>query len=104
LPVSSSFTIAGWAIDEAATTGTGIDTVHVWAYPASGANPIFLGIADYGDARPDIGALFGEQFANASYSLDINDLAPGVYDLVVYPHSAVSGDFHGAQVVRVKVP
>jgi len=104
LPVSSSFTIAGWAIDEAAHTGTGIDTVHVWAYPAESGEPIFLGFAAYGDARPDIGALFGEQFTGASYSLSVSGLAPGAYDIVVYPHSAVTGDFHGARVVRVVVP
>ena len=103
LPVSSPFTIAGWAIDEAAATGTGIDTVHVWAYPAAGGAPIFLGVAAYGDARPDIGALFGEQFTGASYSLAVDHLPQGTYDLVVYPHSAVAGDFRGAQVVRVTV-
>jgi len=101
--VSSSFEIAGWAIDEAAKTGTGIDAVHVWAYPATGAAPIFLGVAKYGDARPDIAALFGDEFLPSSYSLGVHDLAPGTYDVVVYPHSAVTGDFHGAKVVRVIV-
>ena len=102
--VSSSFAVAGWAIDQAAPSGTGIDTVHVWAYPATGATPIFLGVAIYGDVRPDIGSLFGMQFTAASYSLAVEQLAPGTYDLVVYPHSAVTGDFHGAQVVTVTVP
>ena len=64
------------------------------------SDPVFLGVAAYGDARPDIGALFGEQFTRASYSLTVEHLAPGTYDLVVYPHSAVTGDFHAAQVVR----
>jgi hypothetical protein len=103
LPVASSFVVAGWAIEQAAATGTGIDTVHMWAYPATGAAPIFLGVAAYGDARPDIGALFGDQFTDASFSLTVNNLAPGAYDIVVYPHSAVTGGFHGAQVVRVTV-
>ncbi len=102
--VSSSFMIAGWALDEAATTGTGIDTVHVWAYPTAGGDPIFLGVADYGDARADIGVAFGAQFERAAYGLSVDGLAPGTYDVVVYPHSAVTGDFHGAQVVRVTVP
>jgi len=103
LPVRNAFTIAGWAIDEAAASGTGIDTVHVWAYPVGGTPPIFLGVAEYGDARPDIGALFGVQFTGSSYSLAVEGLAPGSYDIVVYPHSSVTGDFHGAQVVRVTV-
>jgi len=103
-PVGSSFTVAGWAIEEASTSGTGIDAVHVWAYPAAGGAPVFLGVAAYGDARPDIGGLFGDQFTGASYSLAVDNLAFGTYDVVVYPHSAVAGDFHGAKVVRVTVP
>jgi len=102
-PVGSSFLVAGWALDEAAASGSGVDTVHVWAYPATGGAPIFLGVAAYGDVRPDVGALFGDQFARASYNLWVGGLAPGIYDVVVYPHSAVVGDFHGARVVRVTV-
>jgi len=78
--------------------------VHVWAYPVTGAPPLFLGVAAYGGARPDIGALFGAQFIGASYRLVVDDLPPGTYDVVVYPHSAVTGDFRGAQVVRVTTP
>ena len=51
------FSVAGWAVDLVAQTGTGVDAVHVWAYPnpGSGAAAIFLGAATYGGARPDIG-------------------------------------------------
>jgi len=101
--VHGPFIVAGWALDLAATTGSGVDAVHVWAYPLSGAAPTFLGAASYGDVRPDIGGLFGDQFAPASYYLPVSHLAPGEYDLVVYPHSAVIGDFQGARVVRVRV-
>ena len=38
--VAAPFVVAGWAMDDAAATGTGIDTVHVWATPVSGA-PVF---------------------------------------------------------------
>jgi hypothetical protein len=100
---AGAFTIAGWAIDLAATAGTGVDAVHVWAHPVTGASPIFLGAASYGEGRPDIGALFGAQFTGASFSLPVAGLAPGTYDVVVYPHSTVAGDFRGAQVVRVTV-
>jgi WD40 repeat protein len=31
----ASFTVAGWALDPRAPAGTGIDAVHVWAYPSS---------------------------------------------------------------------
>jgi hypothetical protein len=102
--VPSSFVIAGWTIEQAAESGTGIDAVHVWAYPANGDAPIFLGVASYGDVRPDIGSIFGDQFRGASYSLAVPHLQSGTYDLVVYPHSSVAGDFRGAQLVRVSVP
>jgi pimeloyl-ACP methyl ester carboxylesterase len=102
--VGSSFVVEGWAIDQAASSGAGIDSVDVWAFPTGGGKPQFLGVAAHGDRRPDIGALFGEQFAGASYSLTVGHLASGTYDVVVYPHSAVAGDFHGAKVVRVTVP
>ena len=31
------FVVAGWAIDLAAWSGTGVDAVHVWAYPTPGS-------------------------------------------------------------------
>ncbi len=43
------FTMGGWALDGAAASGTGVDTIHVWAYPnpGSGAAPVFVGVAQY---------------------------------------------------------
>lgn len=102
-PVPSSFTIAGWAVDLAARNGAGIDAVHVWAYPTAGGAPVFLGVAAIGGERPDIAALHGDQFAGASFSLTTTPMAPGTYDIVVYPHSSVINDFRGAQIVRVRV-
>src|SRR4051794_11549707 len=53
--VSSPFAVGGWALDLSATTGTGIDAVHVWAVPVSGP-ATFLGAATLGGARADVGA------------------------------------------------
>ena len=102
--VSTPFTIAGWALDAAAATGTGVDAVHVWAYPTAGGAPVFAGAGALGDARPDVGAFFGAQFANAGFHLEVSTLAPGTYTLVVYGHSAVTGAFSVEQHVRVTVP
>ena len=99
--VDQPFVVAGWALDLAATDGSGIDTVHVWAYPAAGGDPIFLGVADLGDARPDVAAVYGPQFERSSYGLAAKPLAPGTYDIVVYAHRAATNAFDGAQVVRV---
>jgi hypothetical protein len=101
--VTPPFEVAGWAIDLASGDGPGIDTVHIWAYPLSGTSPIWLGVAAYGDPRPDVGALFGRQFGGAAYGLVVSNLPPGGYDLVVYPHRARTDTFDGAQIVRVVV-
>ena len=90
--VGRPFPIAGWAVDPAATTGTGIDFVHVWAYPSTGAAPVFVGAPPYGTQRTDVGAFFGSQFAASGYSM-LGSLPPGRYTLVVFAHSTVSGQF-----------
>ena len=101
--VPGTFTIAGWAIDEAAPTGSGVDAIHVWAFPASGAAPIFAGSAPYGGARPDVAAAFGGQFLQSSYQMDVHALPPGTYTVVVYAHSAVTGAFTAWRAVALAV-
>jgi hypothetical protein len=101
--VASSFLVGGWALDLAAEDGSGIDTVHVWAYPLAGGAPRFLGVAAIGDARPDVALTYGDQFTRSSYNLWVNGLRRGTYDLVVYAHRAATGTFDAAQVVRVTV-
>ena len=101
------FTVAGWAIDVASTSGTGVDAVHVWAYPnpGSGQPPIFLGVATYGGQRADVGGIFGSRFGPSAYSLAVNSLTRGVtYDIVVYARSTVSNSFDNWRVVRVISP
>jgi bacillolysin len=103
--VSSSFHIGGWALDNPAVSGTGMDAIHVWAYPnpGSGTAPIFLGAASYGGVRADVGAYFGAQFTNSGYNLPVTGLAPGVYQINVFGHSAVTGTFNIVQSVVVTV-
>jgi hypothetical protein len=103
----AAFYIGGWAADLDATFGTGVDTVHVWAYPidASGKvlDPIFLGPAIYGGARPDVGAVYGDHFTDSGYGLIVNGLPPGTYDVAVFAYSTVVNHFTGAKVVRIAV-
>jgi hypothetical protein len=99
------FTLGGWAIDLAAATGTGVDAIHVWAYPTSGQAPVWLGTAAYGGTRNDVAAAFGSsQFGPSGYNLAVNGLPPGTYDLVAYAHSSVSNAFDNWKVVRVVIP
>jgi hypothetical protein len=101
------FTLSGWAIDQGAATGSGIDTIDVWAFPTSGAAPTFVGVAAYGLLRSDIGSLLGDsRFSSSGYSLAITSAsltAPGTYDLVAYGRSTVTGAFTVARAVRVTV-
>ena len=94
--------MAGWALDRAAAAGVGVDAVHVYAHPVAGGGPIFLGVATHGTARPDVGAVFGGQFTNSGFALTVGSLAPGLYDLVVYARSTVTGVFF-ARVVRITI-
>jgi hypothetical protein len=86
--------VAGWAIDLGAPTGTGMNVVHVYAIANGGAGAwTFLGAATYGGARPDVGAYYGSQFTNSSYGLLASGLAPGAYQINVYAHSTVAGQW-----------
>jgi hypothetical protein len=100
---ASGFLIAGWAIDATATSGTGVNTVHLWAYPANGSTPTFLGAAAYGGARPDVAAAFGGiQFTNSGFGRNVV-LPPGTYDLALFPYSTVANAFTAPGVRRVQV-
>ena len=98
-----SFVVAGWALDGSAITGSGIDAVHVWAYPSSGAAPSFAGAATLGHSRPDVAAAFGSQFGTAGYALAVENLAPGSYTLIVYARQASTGTFAVERAVGVTV-
>ena len=101
---SDTITVSGWSIDRAATSGTGIDAVHVWAQPSSGP-AVALGIVSGAGftARPDISGLFGAQFANSGFSVSTSGLAPGTYTLLAYPHSSVTGNFGAPKSVSITV-
>jgi hypothetical protein len=102
--VDLPFNIAGWAIDPDAGSDTGIDTLHVWAYPVDDfEHPIFLGAMAYGGDRPDVAAIFGERFLPSGFGIILQSLPPGTYDLAVFPWSTAVGGFAPAKVVRVTV-
>jgi hypothetical protein len=101
---TSGFTVAGWAVDLGATSGTGVNAIHVWAYPTTGAAPQFLGSAQYGFQRPDVGAAFGDpRFTPSGFGMTARINATGTYDVIVYARSTVTGTFNLWQVRRVTV-
>ena len=101
--VPTTFLVAGWALDLAATSGAGIGAIHVWAFPVGGGAPLPAGVGTLGVARPDVGGVFGAQFTPSGYQLSVSSLPAGSYDLVVYAQSQVTGTFDAAGVVRIAV-
>lgn len=99
--VGQPFVLAGWAADLDAPGNTGIDAVHVWAYPLTGEAPIFVGTAMLGGARPDVAAIHGDAFKRTGYGVRVQGLTPGNYDLTVFAWSTVQGGFVPATTVRV---
>ena len=79
------FMVAGWAADLNVAAGTGISTLHVWAYPTTGAAPIFLGTPTSGEPRPDVAAVHGEAFRSSGFRLLARGLAPGDYGIAGVP-------------------
>ncbi|MDO8837013.1 MAG: hypothetical protein Q7V01_15530, partial [Vicinamibacterales bacterium] len=107
--VRGRFRVAGWAADSLAWAGAGIGAVHVWALPKgserAGASPeaVFLGAAEVGGMRPDVGTTVGPQFERAGWNLETDALAPGMYDIVAYFWSTRTGRFEDARTVMVTV-
>jgi hypothetical protein len=107
IPVTGSsargrVTVAGWAIDLNASSGTGVDAVHVHAFRVGAAGtPLFLGAATP-MSRPDVASAFGSRFGNGGFMMSA-PLPPGTYDIAAYAHSTVSGTFTAVRAARVTV-
>ena len=98
---SNGFFVSGWALDRGAASSSGIDFVHVYAWPVGGGPATFLGAATLGvPQRPDVAAAFGSQFTGSGYSLTTGPLAAGTYDVVVYAHNTLGNTIDG-RAVRV---
>jgi hypothetical protein len=91
--LTQPFPMSGWAIDTGATTNSGVDTVHVYAFRSDGSAPQFVGVATYGNPRSDVAQIFGAQFAQSGFSLTVAGLAPGSYRLVAYARHKVTSAF-----------
>jgi hypothetical protein len=101
--VRQPFAIGGWAIDAAASSGSGVDLIHVYAYPGTGGAPIFVGQTMADGMRPDVAAAFGAAFMRSGYGLLIRGLAPGAYTLVAFARSKVAGTFAVSDTVAVHI-
>ena len=101
--LSQNVRVAGWAIDLGATTNSGVDAVHVWAYPTDGSSPLFVGAASVGHSRPDVGAAFGApRYNSGGFNLQAT-LPPGYYTLVVVARSSIANAFNNVFVITIRV-
>jgi hypothetical protein len=103
--VRQPFVLAGWAIDFASTSGSGVDAIHVWGYPnpGSGAPPRFIGALPYGGARADLSRAFGAQFLTGAFNAVVDGLPAGTWQFAVYAHSSLTGTFNNVQSVTVAI-
>jgi hypothetical protein len=99
----NAFLISGWAIDQGASSGTGVDAIDVWAYPAGSSTPFYVDAASYGVARPDVAGYVGTQFTNCGFTLVASIPTPGTYDLEIHARSTITGTFNQRTRVRVTV-
>jgi hypothetical protein len=102
--VSQPFHLGGWAIDLAAASGTGVNTIHVWAYPnpGSGQAPLWVGVPTYGGPRPDVAGAFGSaQFTNSGFGMSVTGLPAGTYQLVVYTSDVMSSAVARSRIRRL---
>ena len=91
--------IAGWAIDRRSASGSGIDTVHVYAFASlsspSPPAPVFLGAFNAPfESRPDVAAVYGAQFVSSGFHIRSSQFfVPGPVLIAAYGRSVVTGQF-----------
>ena len=103
IDIANGNLVAGWAADLDSQVDGGVDTVHVWAYPVDGSDPIFIGPAAFGGKRPDVAAIYGERFGESGYGIRLDALPPGTYNIAVFAYSTVAGRFAPAKTARVVI-
>jgi len=92
---AGNVTVSGWAIDQASTSGSGIDKVDLYLDGYSGQGGIGLTEVTNFSQRPDVAKAYGPQFLNSEFSatIDMNGYANGQHTFYVYEHSALSNNW-----------
>ena len=92
--LAGRFVIGGWAIHEAATSGTGVSEVHIYfdGGPGSGARGV---AATYGIRRDDVATVYGDRYRYAGYNFELesSELSLGQHTIYVYAHSTVTNEW-----------
>lgn len=93
------FRVAGWAVDLAAASGSGVERVEVLD---GGCEGVLLGQAEHGIIRGDVAVRYGHQFREAGWELLVGRLSVGEHVLGVQLHSTL-GDASVCQTLTVSV-
>jgi hypothetical protein len=100
--VTSAFEVGGWALDAAATSGTGVDAIQFYVFPP-GSPGVFIGQGKVGISRPDVASIFGQQFINSGFHYTITGMSPGNFVLGVYAHSTITNTYSIVKTVPFTV-
>jgi hypothetical protein len=97
---SGDVQVSGWAIDQAAASGPGVDRVQVYV------DGVYRGDATYGLSRTDLAAQYGPSFLRSGYQYQVAvaGLAPGSHIVEVRAHSssgASASYLRGLRVIAV---
>lgn len=89
--VAGKFLIGGWAIHEAASSGTGVDQLHIYFDGPAGSGARGVAAA-YGIQRDDVAAAFGDRFRYSGFHLEFSsaELSVGQHTVYVYAHSTTT--------------
>jgi hypothetical protein len=105
--LTQPFTLTGAVYDLGKVRGsgrdTGIDTVTVRATPVGGGSAIVLTGTTYGEQRPDVSSVRGDQFGPSGWRRTVQSLDAGTYDFVVSGHSTVTGLTTGSAPLRITI-
>lgn len=99
-----TFPVTGWALDAAASTGTGVDHVTMYAYPNPGSGTPAIQLvpsATLNGDRNDVRVAFGlaDHFRFSGFQAPLSNLAVGSYYLIVYARSSVTGLYQAQGLV-----
>jgi hypothetical protein len=82
---------SGWAMDRNVSSGCGIATVHVWAFPHAGGAPMFFGATPLGRTRQDLTQVYGSQAVFCGWELLTPLPPPAGYRVVAYAFTTATG-------------
>jgi len=93
----------GWAVDNSAVGGTGIDSVDIYVDVQNGVAAQKIS-ANYGTYRPDVARAFGRSdWTNSGFNLNwtVSGLSDGQHTFQVWAHSPTNGSHSGNVTLAV---